>query len=85
MLYLKGHPLITDEDFNNAMYYRLIVSITQSGVHHGNYCIKAHNKETVQMMNDQLFDKLCDYSVVGYASFYEPRLSIHNLIKGTHC
>lgn len=71
-MYIKGHPLITEEDFNNAIYYRLIVSITESGVHCGNYCIKAHNIETVQTMNDQWYDKLCDYTVVGYAAFYEP-------------
>jgi hypothetical protein len=71
MLYAKGYPLITEQDFNNAMYYRLIVSIMENGIHRGNYCIKTHNKEVVQMMNDQWYDKLFDYTVVGYASFYE--------------
>lgn len=83
-MYSKGHPLITDEDFNNAMYYRLIVSILESGVHRGNYCIKAHNKETVQMMNDQSYDKLCHYTVVGYASFYEPKLAVHSFVNEFH-
>jgi hypothetical protein len=71
MLYTKGYPLLTEQDFNNAMYCRLIISITENGEHRGNYCIKAHNKEVVQMMNDQSYHKSCDYKVVGYASFYD--------------
>jgi hypothetical protein len=71
-LYTKEYQLSTDQDFDNAINYRLIISITENGTHHGNYCIKAHNKEAVQMMNDQSFNKQCEYTVVGYASFYEP-------------
>jgi hypothetical protein len=70
-LYIKGYVLITEQDFNNAIYYRLIVSISDNGVHIGNYCIKTHNKEAVQIMNGQFYNKLYDYKVVGYASFYE--------------
>lgn len=72
MVYNKGYSLSTEQDFNNAIHYRLILSIHDKGVHKGNYCIKKHNKEAVQVMNDQLYDKLCNYTVVGYASFYEP-------------
>jgi hypothetical protein len=71
-LYAKGYPLITEQDFNNAIYYRLIISISDNGVHIGNYCIKTHNKEAVQLMNGQFYNKQCEYKVVGYASFYEP-------------
>jgi hypothetical protein len=70
-LYTKGYSLSTEQDFNNAIHYRLILSITDNGVHKGNYCIKTHNKEVVQLMNDQLYNKHCEYTVVGYASFYE--------------
>jgi hypothetical protein len=70
-LYIKGYVLITEQDFNNAIYYRLIVSISDNGVHIGNYCIKTHSKEAVQIMNGQFYNKLYDYKVVGYASFYE--------------
>jgi hypothetical protein len=70
-LYKKGYALITEQDFNNAIYYRLIVSISDNGVHIGNYCIKTHNQEAVQIMNGQFYNKLYEYKVVGYASFYE--------------
>lgn len=71
ILYAKGYSLRTEQDFNNAIHYRLIVSITDNGIHQGNYCLKTHNKEAVQLMNDQLYPKHCEYKVVGYASFYE--------------
>jgi hypothetical protein len=70
-LYTKGYALVTEQDFNNAIYYRLIVSISDNDVHIGNYCIKTHNKEAVQIMNGQFYNKLYEYKVVGYASFYE--------------
>jgi hypothetical protein len=70
-LYTKEYHLRTEQDFDNAINYRLIISITENGIHHGNYCIKAHNKEAVQIMNGQFYNKLYEYKVVGYASFYE--------------
>jgi hypothetical protein len=70
-LYTKEYLLSTEQDFDNAIIYRLIISITENGIHHGNYCIKAHNKEAVQIMNGQFYNKLYEYKVVGYASFYE--------------
>jgi hypothetical protein len=73
-LYTKGYQLITEQDFENAIYCRLIVSITENGKHQGNYCLKSHNIEAVHLVNGQSFNKQCQYRVVGYASFYEPRV-----------
>jgi hypothetical protein len=70
-LYTKGYSLSTEQDFNNAVYYRLIVSISNNGILIGNFCIKTHNTEAVQIMNGQFYNKHCEYKVVGYASFYE--------------
>jgi hypothetical protein len=73
-LYTKGYQLITEQDFDNAIYCRLVVSITENGNHLGNYCLKSHNIEAVHIVNGETYDKHCEYSVVGYASFYEPRI-----------
>jgi hypothetical protein len=71
-LYVKGYILTTDQDFDNAILYRLIVSINDNGKHCGNHCIKTHNKEAVHLVNGHCFNKNCDFMVVAYASFYEP-------------
>jgi hypothetical protein len=71
-LYLKGYILTTDQDFDNAIRYRLIVSIDDHGQHCGNHCIKTHNKKAVQLANGHCLNKNCNFEVVAYASFYEP-------------
>jgi hypothetical protein len=72
LMYTKGYLLKTDTDFDNAIHFRLILSIEHNGEHFGNGCIKAYNDELVKMKSGEWFNKFYDFTVVSYAAFYEP-------------
>ncbi|MDB5052957.1 MAG: hypothetical protein JWM44_1007 [Bacilli bacterium] len=78
-MYSKNYLLNTNLDFDNAIRFRLIVSIIEHGKLLGNNCIKSHCNEMVTMVNGQQYNKFCEFRVVAYASFYEPNQSAHIL------
>jgi hypothetical protein len=63
-MYPLGHFLKTDEEFENAVNYRIIVSITQKGEHLGSGCIKSFNEETVKIGGGEFNKAACEIKVV---------------------
>jgi ribosome maturation factor RimP len=63
-MYSLGYLLKTDEDFETAMNFRIIVSITQKGEHMGSGCINAFNEETVRMVSGEFNKAACEFKVV---------------------
>ena len=62
-MYKCGYLLKTDVDFDNAMIFRLIISITQQDMHLGSGFIKSHNSEKVHVNNLTVSKALCEFKI----------------------
>jgi hypothetical protein len=62
-MYRSGYQLKTDVDFDNAIIFRLIISITQQDMHVGSGFIKSHNSEVVYLSNFAVSKKLCEFKI----------------------
>jgi hypothetical protein len=62
-MYRSGYRLKTDVDFDNAIIFRLIISITQQDMHVGSGFIKSHNSEVVYVNNFAVSKKLCEFKI----------------------
>jgi hypothetical protein len=62
-VYRSGYKLKTDVDFDNAIIFRLIISITQQDMHVGSGYIKSHNSEEVYVNNLAVSKKLCEFKI----------------------
>jgi hypothetical protein len=54
-VYKHGYHLTTDADFDNAIYFGFIVSVTHDGEHLGSGHLVAHSKNVVRMVNSEFF------------------------------
>jgi hypothetical protein len=54
-MYKHGYPLTTNADFDNAIYFGFIVSITHEGEHLGSGHIVTHSKNVVRMIDGEYF------------------------------
>lgn len=62
-MYTCGYQLKTDVDFDNAIIFRLIISITQQDMHVGSGFIKSHNSEVVYLNQFAVSKKLCEFKI----------------------
>jgi hypothetical protein len=62
-MYKSGYLLQTDADFDNAIIFRLIISITQRGMHIGSGFIKSHNSEVVILSNLVVSKAQCEFKI----------------------
>lgn len=62
-MYRSGYRLKTDVDFDNAIIFRLIISITQQDMHVGSGFIKSHNNEVVYVSNFAVSKELCEFKI----------------------
>jgi hypothetical protein len=62
-MYRSGYLLKTDVDFDNAIIFRLIISITQQDMHVGSGYIKSHNSELVYVSNLTVSKELCEFKI----------------------
>jgi hypothetical protein len=54
-MYTHGYQLMTDADFDNAIYFGLIVSVTHRGEHLGSGHLVAHSKNVVRTIHSEIF------------------------------
>jgi hypothetical protein len=54
-MYKHGYHLTTDADFDNAIYFGLIVSVTNRGEHLGSGHLVAHSRNVVRMIHSEIF------------------------------
>jgi hypothetical protein len=62
-MYTSGYRLQTDVDFDNAIIFRLIISITEQDSHIGSGYIKSHNSELVYLNKFAVSKKLCEFKI----------------------
>jgi hypothetical protein len=62
-VYTRGYRLETDADFDNAIYFGLIVSITQDDEHIGSGHLHFHNEEIVKLNEAGFFKRNCEFVV----------------------
>jgi hypothetical protein len=62
-MYKRGYRLLTDADFDNAIYFGLIVSITQDEEHIGSGLLNSHNEEIVKLNEAGFFKNNCEFIV----------------------
>jgi hypothetical protein len=62
-MYESGYLLQSDADFDNAIIFRLIISITQRDMHIGSGFIKSHNSEVVILSNLVVSKAHCEFKI----------------------
>jgi hypothetical protein len=62
-MYASGYRLMTDVDFDNAIIFRLIISITEQDMHVGSGYIKSHTSEVVYLNKLAVSKKLCEFII----------------------
>lgn len=62
-MYRSGYRLKTDVDFDNAIIFRLIISITEQDMHVGSGFIESHNNEDVHISHFVVSKKLCEFKI----------------------
>jgi hypothetical protein len=63
-MYPIGYKLKTSEDFENALIYRMIVSVTETDQHLGSGCIYSFNEDKVKMASGEYNKAVCEFKVV---------------------
>jgi hypothetical protein len=62
-VYTRGYRLKTDIEFDNAIFYGLIVSITQDEEHIGSGHLNSHNHEIVRLNEAGFFKNSYEFMV----------------------
>jgi hypothetical protein len=62
-MYRHGTHLITDADFDNAVNFGYIVSVTQNGEHLGSGHIISHSKNVIKMIDGYYFKYNCEFAL----------------------
>ncbi|MDB5054404.1 MAG: hypothetical protein JWM44_2454 [Bacilli bacterium] len=62
-MYRSGYQLKSDVDFDNAIIFHLIISITQQDMHIGSGYIKSHNSEVVTLADVTVSKELCEFKI----------------------
>jgi hypothetical protein len=62
-LYTHGYHLKTDADFDNAIYFGLIVSITHKGQHLGSGHILSHSNNVVKVIHTEMLKSNNEFTV----------------------
>jgi hypothetical protein len=62
-VYTRGYRLKTDADFDNAIYFGLIVSITKDEEHIGSGHLNYHNEEIVKLNEAGFIKSACEFVV----------------------
>jgi hypothetical protein len=62
-VYKRGYRLKTDAEFDNAIYFGLIVSITQDEEYIGSGHLNSHNNEIVKLNEAGFFKNTCEFMV----------------------
>jgi hypothetical protein len=67
-MFTHGYQLKTDADFHNAILFRIVVSVTQEGVHIGSGLILSQSYHVVKMIEAFYFKYSCDFTVCSIES-----------------
>lgn len=62
-MYTSGYRLKSDLDFDNAIIFRLVISITEQDMHVTSGFIKAHDSEVVYVNNTAISKKQCEFEI----------------------
>jgi hypothetical protein len=67
-MYKHGYRLKSDADFDNAIYFGLVVSITQDNEHIGSGILNFHNANFVKLHFENYSKCCCTFTVCAYAN-----------------
>jgi hypothetical protein len=62
-MYKHETYLITDADFDNAVHFGYLVSVSQNGQHIRQGKIISHSKNVIKMRDDYYFKYNCEFAV----------------------
>ena len=62
-MYHHGYLLRTDADFDNAIYFESIISITRNGFHSGSGILRSHNETAVMLLQESYSKNDCEFKV----------------------
>jgi hypothetical protein len=67
-MYKHGYQLKTEADFDNAIYFGLVISITKENEHIGSGILTFHNSEFVKLHFANYYKNCCTFTVCAYAN-----------------
>lgn len=74
-MYSLGDVLTTDVDFDNALFFGLVICITSNGIHLGSSWILSHNTKNIRTLTGNYAKEHCEFKVV-YNTAMEKQLKM---------